>query len=467
MTASIEPLEGGRRSRQKIDLYEDAQVEKAARKAAEKLELRADLIELDLNRLADLLEDERERKLSENTPEKPRKQILLTQAERKELSQFGKRKDLLKVLNEKIGASGIVGERVSRLFLFVIALSHRMDKPLHAVVQGSSGSGKSYLIGKVSELVPQEKVRRYTRLSEKSLYNFGEYEICHHLFIIEDYDGMNEEVEYAFRELQSGAVLRSGVSVKREEHGPVKTADRVVRGPIASLVATTKTEIYHDNATRVFFVAVDESEEQTERIIAYKNQHANGKRNKFHEDQNRLFVQQFVSTLKPQEVLNPWIEHIRLPVVGQDLRRLHELFSAFCEQLTLLHQHQRQKDPQGRLITEKQDVQYAVQLMFESIVLKVDELSGSLREFYEKLKEYVKEKGNRDYTFIQREVRHHLGLSKTQVFRYFRELEELEYIRPKGRGSYGATSYKILYWDDNQKLRAEIKTSLENQLAAL
>ena len=156
-----------------------------------------------------------------------------------------------------------------------------MDKPLHAVVQGSSGSGKSYLIGKVSELVPQEKVRRYTRLSEKSLYNFGEYEICHHLFIIEDYDGMNEEVEYAFRELQSGAVLRSGVSVKREEHGPVKTADRVVRGPIASLVATTKTEIYHDNATRVFFVAVDESEEQTERIIAYKNQHANGKRNKF------------------------------------------------------------------------------------------------------------------------------------------------------------------------------------------
>ena len=101
VTASIEPLEGGRRSRQKIDLYEDAQVEKAARKAAEKLELRADLIELDLNRLADLLEDERERKLSENTPEKPRKQILLTQAERKELSQFGKRKDLLKVLNEK------------------------------------------------------------------------------------------------------------------------------------------------------------------------------------------------------------------------------------------------------------------------------------------------------------------------------------------------------------------------------
>ena len=99
--------------------------------------------------------------------------------------------------------------------------------------------------------------------------------------------------------------------------------------------------------------------------------------------------------------------------------------------------------------------------------MKVDELSGSLREFYEKLKEYVKEKGNRDYTFIQREVRHHLGLSKTQVFRYFRELEELEYIRPKGRGSYGATSYKILYWDDNQKLRAEIKTSLENQLAAL
>ena len=442
-------------------------MEKAARKAAEKLELRADLIELDLNRLADLLEDERERKLEENSSEKPRKQILLTQTERKELSQFGKRKDLLKVLNEKIGASGIVGERVTRLFLFVIALSHRMDKPLHAVVQGSSGSGKSYLIGKVSELVPQEKVRRYTRLSEKSLYNFGEYEICHHLFIIEDYDGMNEEVEYAFRELQSGAVLRSGVSVKREEHGPVKTADRVVRGPIASLVATTKTEIYHDNATRVFFVAVDESEEQTERIIAYQNGHASGELSRQKEEANRLFVQQFVSTLKPQEVLNGFIKHIRLPVPKDQRRRLHELLKACCEQLTLLHQHQRQKDPHGRLLTTKEDVEYAIKLMFESVVLKVDELSGSLRTFYEALKKYVQEKGNREYAFTRREVRHALELPNTRLHRYIEKLLELEYIHQSGGYHNRGLKYKIRYWDDNEKLRKAILEDLLNQLKKL
>ena len=46
--------------RTKVDLYEDKQVRKLAREAAEKLGLRADLLELDLNRFTDLLEEHRD-----------------------------------------------------------------------------------------------------------------------------------------------------------------------------------------------------------------------------------------------------------------------------------------------------------------------------------------------------------------------------------------------------------------------
>jgi DNA primase len=51
------------RHRSKPDLFEDKQVEKIAREAGEKLGLRADLIEIDLNELTDKLETYRENEL--------------------------------------------------------------------------------------------------------------------------------------------------------------------------------------------------------------------------------------------------------------------------------------------------------------------------------------------------------------------------------------------------------------------
>ena len=113
-----------------------------------------------------------------------------------------------------------------------------------------------------------------------------------------------------------------------------------------------------------------------------------------------------------------------------------------------------------------EDIRIAVDIMFESIILKVDELDGSLREFYEDLKKYVEKKG-REYEFIQREIRHHMKISKTQLFRFITELETLEYIQKRGQGSHGATSYKIIYWDNNTALRSRIKNELEEQINSL
>jgi uridine kinase len=82
-----------------------------------------------------------------------------------------------------------------------------MKKTLHVVVQGSSGSGKTHLIKKIADLMPQERVKRFTRISEKSFYNYGEYDLVNRLIVLEDYDGMKEEAEFALRELQSNEKL--------------------------------------------------------------------------------------------------------------------------------------------------------------------------------------------------------------------------------------------------------------------
>ena len=333
----IEHRQTKRKSRQKVDLYEDRQVEKLALQAAGKLQLSAEAIEEEIGKLTDLLEAYREQNKKGENQDK----ILLSAVEKAEYIRFGRSKNLMSKLNDLIGKSGIVGEENNRLFLFSCAVSHLMLKPLNVIVQGSSGSGKSYLIKIVSYLVPQEKVRRYTRLSEKSLYNFGEFDLCNTLIIIEDYDGMNEEVEYAIREIISNNELRSAVSAKESEHSEVKTKDKIVRGPIATLIATTRMDIYHDNSTRVFFVSVDESKEQTEKIIDYLNKKAAGLIKAADEQKAKNYLQNYVRTLKAYDVENNYLQYIKLPVKHSEQRRLHGLLENFSAQITLLHQHQR------------------------------------------------------------------------------------------------------------------------------
>ena len=460
-------------SRTKLDLYEDKQTEKFARQTADKLSLRGDLVERDIDYFTNLIDDYRLENQSTPTEIKQDK-IQLTVGETKELKTFGKSKELLKKVNNLIGKPGVVGEESNRLFLFTVAVSHLMKKPLNVVVQGSSGSGKSYIIKKVSDLVPQEKVKRYTRLSEKSFYNFGEYDLCNRLIIIEDYDGMNEEVEYAFREIQSNGSLISAISAKENDNADIQTKDKIVRGPIASMVATTKGEIYHDNSTRVFFISVDETKEQTQKIIDYKNKKANGEIKQEDEDNAKEYLQKFVSTLKPYRVKNPYLKQINLPVPHDQLRRLHELLEAFSAQITLIHQHQRSVAPTSKgtptteqyVITEKEDMRLAIDLLFDSIVLKVDELNGSLRDFYEKLKAYVLEKG-KDYEFTRIEVRKALNMSKTKQHQFMNQLLELEYIFQSSGYANKGFRYRIDYWDDNEKLRKQIRESLNNQLNKL
>jgi DNA primase len=169
-------------------------------------------------------------------------------------------------------------------------------------------------------------------------------------------------------------------------------------------------------------------------------------------------------------VINPYADKVHLPEEAHKIRRLTALYQAFVKQITLLHQYQRKTDAQGRLISEKEDLQIAAEIMFESIVLKVDELDGSLRQFYERLKQYVKAKDNshyQSYEFNQREIRQALHISKSQLHRYIQDLLALEYIRQAGGHINRGFHYKVLYWDNIQALRAKVKRHLQGQLDQL
>jgi DNA primase len=456
--------ERGFKSRNRIDLYEDKQVEKVSKEVSEKLQLRHDLVEQDIYKLTELLENYRDQEQDKQQSSEICMQNPITPEERKAAITFLKQDKVIKRLNELLAKTGIVGEERNRIFLLLIALSYKMKEPLHALIQGSSGSGKTKIVRQISDCMPAEQVTRFTRISDKALYNYPKQFFKNRLLIIEDVDGLSEEAELAFRELQSSGELRSSVSIKLE-NGNITAGEKIVSGPIASMTCTTKGEIYEDNMSRVFLIAVDESTEQTKRIIQYQNQRAAGVINNDVEEKAKAQIQNIIRVIDAKSVINPFAEKIQLPEEAHKIRRLNDLFQNFIKMVTLINQYKRQSTKYNQLITAIEDIETAIEIMFESIVLKVDELDGSLRQFYEKLKMIV-EKKSKQYEFNRFEIREATGLGKTQQHYYLSRLVEMEYIQQNGFANRGY-KYKIVHWDNYKTLRDRIKDNLKEQVEQL
>lgn len=298
--------------RSKADLYEYKQLHAVAVQASEKLDLQAERIEKDLSVLTHLLEEYREQQQVNPNVTQQQYAIRIGESTQAKCIDFLSKGELIRRTNELLGKSGIVGEDNNRIFLFVIASSYKMKNTLHALIQGSSGSGKTRLLKIISELMPREDVKKYTRVTDSSFYNQDEYFFVNKLVCFEDYDGLKEDAQLAVRELQSNEILISSTSIK-DESGKISGGEKIVRGPIASMGCTTKGELYEDNISRCFVIAVDESKEQTKRVIHYQNNVAAGIVDKKKEKDIREFLQNCIRLIKPYEVVNPFANRITLP----------------------------------------------------------------------------------------------------------------------------------------------------------
>jgi hypothetical protein len=151
---------------------------------------------------------------------------------------------------------------------------------------------------------------------------------------------------------------------------------------------------------------------------------------------------------------------------AKSLRRLNNQFQDFIAQITLLHQFQREEDNKGRVISTIEDIKHAIGLFFSCIMLKVDELDASSRQFYDRLKEHVltQPKG-KQHTFSRREIRVALRMKKTKTAEFINLLLELEYIHIESGSANRGYNYQITEWDEGlSRLQERIKGDLNAQL---
>lgn len=466
LTIQIVPNDSQKRLRVKIDLFDFTSVENQCRELSEKHGFDSTLLEADLLQFTDLLEDYRENlfnaEMNPVTDQYSDKELTPKASEK--AVQFLSKPKLFESIDKLLGQSGIVGEEDNRILMFVLASSYKMPNTLHGLIQGSSGEGKSHLINGIAQCMPQEDVLNMTRITSKSLYHYREKELINKLILIQDFDGLDEDAQFAFREMQSAGFLNSSTVVK-DLLGNNRAKMKKVEAHFASLTATTKAEVYYDNMSRSVVLGVDESLEQTLRIITVQNQKNAGISNTEREQEARQLLRNCMRVLKSYEVVNPFADKLMLPLEAKMLRRLNAQFQNFVSQTAILNQYQRKTDDKGRLIATEEDVRKAVEIFFSSIIIKVDELDKSTRQFFEKLKGYLRNQTNgTTHRFTTREIRQELNISKTSAFKYMQTLQELEYIQAVEGSPNKGFKYVISYWDNLEKIKAKIKEDLNKQL---
>jgi len=330
---------------------------------------------------------------------------------------------------------------------------------LHLLFLGSSGSGKTWLQEKVSELIPPEDKIEITQITENAFYYFGRDELKHKLLLIEDLDGAQTSL-YPLRELQSKRRISKTVTLK-DSKGNLKTITLTVEGPVSVSGCTTQEKVYEDNANRCLLLYIDGSKEQDRRILDYQTKAAAGQIDREGELHIRRQLQLVQRVLAPVQVINPYAHYLQLPEQVFKPRRTMSLLLAFIEAITFYHQYQRpvKRDGHGHPYIESTvaDIEAAFTLLKEVLFSKSDELTKASRSFLEGLKDWLQAQGKA--SFNAREIRLHLRLAPTTVKRYLLELQRYGYLKTQG-SRYTKYEYAIADYTEYDQLRSAIDQHL-------
>jgi len=440
-----------------VNLYSNGQLQRYIRGASEELETSTTLLKTSIGNLKNEIETYRLELIEKEQKALKPKTYQMSSQEQREAKNFLQSKNLVQNTMQAIGKSGLIGEQKNGLLLFFLYLSRLFEEPLHAIIFGKSGSGKTYLQTKISECLPEESVRTITSLTENTLYYSAKDFWKHKLLLIEDLEGVYNAF-LPLREFMSKQSI-SKLTTDKDAKGNNVQKVLMVEGPICVSGATTKANIYEDNANRSFLLHVDESPGHAKEVMDYQRKLQAGMVNGVEQKQNKQLLKNAQRLLRKVRIINPYATMLDIPDCVFKKLRTNMHYLRLIEIITFYHQHQRERrvaaDNQEYIETTPEDIQWANFLIKDTLLRKSDELNGQVRHFFEGLKNFA-DKKEEPKTIYAKEVREAFRMNPMTINRYLRELENRGYIQRNGGNRKTGFEYEIKAWDEYEKLKSGI-----------
>ena len=454
--------------RQSLDLYHNNQLNNLLKKLHEQLELSMQSLRLDLAEFIEELELYRSSERQKTVGKSIRKRVLTKERE-KAARAFLMDEKLMESTLERLGKVGVVGEQENAFTMFLCFTSRKMDKPLHVISLGSSGSGKTHLQEVIAGLMPEEEIVSVTSLSDNALYYYGQQKLKNVLYLVEDMDGLSEDALLALRELMSKGFVIRNIPLKESSNGRPQTVEILVEGPICFAGCTTRERLYEDNANRSLLLYRDESVEHRAAVMAAQRKAAAGKVNEAAQVVIRELFKDCQMLLKPIKVVNPYAEQLDLPEKVFKPLRTNAHYLKFIEVVTFYHQLQREqkRDAMGNAYIETtlEDIAWANKLMKDILLAKTDELCWPSRQFLECLEKWLEQQGKT--SFKSQEIRTALRLHPSSLKRRLYDLQAFGYLRTVGGSPYKGFEYELICKGSSKNLKIEVESVLDRCLSSI
>jgi hypothetical protein len=352
---------------------------------------------------------------------------------------------LLRVIDD-CQSLALAGEEELICCFYLTGTSRLLPRPLATVTTGASSAGKSYVLGTVARLFPDETKFVLTSTSSKAFYYLPPDSLKHKYVVCGEQartqTDESEDVKRVLRELLSDGEITRAVSLAKD--GQIATRIFKQVGPIAYSDSTTQTNLFAEDSNRVITLHPNECDDQS-RAVLLRSAASYLENTPDPGAQQRLIDVHHAAqrTLKQNRVTIPYVELIarELSVSNIDVRRALPLFLAGIEACTLLFQLQRELSPRGRLIATADDYEIVASLFTNWLT---ETLAGSItqstREFYRWLCREFDE--GSEITIPGCTAR---GRGRGQVSYHLAKLVDCGLVQQTNRGGHGKTgAYRLV-----------------------
>jgi hypothetical protein len=369
---------------------------------------------------------------------------------------------------DKLGAAGVEAE--SKV-LYLTGVSSLALRPLSIDAHGPSATGKSYLVSVILSLFPSEARYEFTSASAKVFF-YDEEDALRHKIVYageasafyassKDGDDSSSQAAALIRQLQSDGRVTHRVTVQNADGEHVaKTITR--EGPIALIVTSTQ-ELHTENATRNLRVHLNETAEQTRKIIDKRMEMRMDPDAAEAVDLERWHALYVYLSYGPRACVVPYAGALGRLIDARNtrLRRDVDALVTAIETHALLNQARREQDYLGRWIATLDDYA-AIQPIFDELLAhgREDVLTEGSRRLHahivKKLKDQEaanesdasskpkphiaplkKKKAEKEADTVQpgtltitsRQLAAELGVSKGAIDRHLKELTDLQLVR--------------------------------------
>ena len=366
--------------------------------------------------------------------------------------------DLLEEAAADMERLGHVGERTTKKLALICALSAHSGKPIQPSTHAQSSAGKNALWDAALSLLPEEMIVRRSGLTAKALFR-TEADLKGAVLYLQEVAG-SEDANYSIRVMQSDGRLEYEATEKAPD-GSMKNVVYRTEGPTVIVQTTTKNHLHPENETRVFPIYIDESEEQTGRIVEsiLKNAAGRGVSDTERECARERW-QDAIRLLEPGEVVIPYAERIEIPRspirIRRDARRLVDVVRV----IAWLHQHGRERDTAGRIVATEHDFHAALRLVSESLTRAWKTLTPAeetVLGVIKVLSEQLKTRGFRRRDLKVKDV------SDRRVKEVLKSLTDTGYLDCDGRQGPQGYSYTVAREAEEISLGISLRPSPDNQ----